>query len=470
MELTAGIYARISRDSEELGLGVNRQLDDCQALADKIGWTVAERYVDNDVSATRSKFRPAYERMMADAAASRIGGILVWDVDRLSRTPRELEDIIDLATSLHLQLASVGGDIDLSTPQGQLTARIKGSVARHETDQQSRRQRRKYLERAQAGKPHVFPPYGYKLEREVDAQGRVISQRHVLQEDQAAIVRAMADSVLAGRSLRSIAADLNAAGSLTAKGNPWSSQTVRRTVARPVYAGLKTHLGEVIGDGDWPAVIDRETHRQIVEVFADPSRRTQRGSTRVHLLTGLLTCGRCGGSMIRATGRMNRKTGIRQAPAYVCQVCFRVRRNQERVDEVVLGALIARLSRPDAVAAFTAPDDASRRRVLAEISALEGKLQSAAEQYAEDVISAQQLATITRVTRKKLETQREKLAAYITYPDLAEIAGPLAHERWDAAPLDVQRLIVSLLMKITIEPAGPGKPFDPELVRVEWRS
>ncbi len=129
-----------------------------------MGWTVAQQYVDNDVSASTGRVRPAYQQMMADAAASRIAAIVVWDVDRLSRTPRELEDVIDLAESLNVQLASVGGDIDLATPQGQLTARIKGSVARHETDQQSRRLRRKYEERAQAGKPHVFAPFGYRVE------------------------------------------------------------------------------------------------------------------------------------------------------------------------------------------------------------------------------------------------------------------------------------------------------------------
>lgn len=468
--LPCGVYARISRDSEELGLGVARQLQDCEALAGKIGWTVAEQYIDNDVSATRSKVRPAYQRMLADARAARIGGIVVWDVDRLTRTPRELEDIIDLATQLNLKLASVGGDIDLSTPQGQLTARIKGSVARHETDQQSRRLRRKYVERAEQGKPHVFPPYGYRLEQDIDDKGRVVAKRHVIHDDQAKIVQRMAEMVLAGRSLRSIAAELNAEGATTARGHKWASQTVRRTVLRPVYAGLKAYRGEVVAEGEWPPIIDRATHEQLVELLADPTRRTQRGSARVHLLTGLLRCGNCGGPMTRSSGRLNSRTGIRQAPAYACQGCFRVRRNQQRVDEVVIGALLARLSQPDAVAAFTTSDDEKRDLALVEISVLEARLQAAAEQYAEGAITAQQLATVTKVTREKLDVQRAVLAAHVTQPDLAEIAGPEAETRWDAAPLEVQRLIVDLLMEVTIMPAGPGRPFDPSLVRIDWKS
>ena len=470
MTIACGVYARISRDSEELGLGVARQLQDCEVLAAKIGWRVAEQYIDNDVSATRGKARPAYQRMITDAEASRISGIVVWDVDRLTRTPRELEDIIDLAKSLNLQLASVGGDIDLATPQGQLTARIKGSVARHETDQQSRRLRRKFVERAQAGKPHVFPPYGYRLEVETDDKGRAVSKRHIVHSDQAKVVTSIVNKVLAGRSLRSIATDLNKAGHTTAHGHPWASQTVRRTVMRPVYAGLKTYGGAVVAEGEWPKIIDRATHEQVVEILNDPTRRTQRGSARVHLLTGLLKCGNCGHPMIRATGRLNHATGIRQSPAYACQGCHKVRRNQERVDEVVIGTLLARLSRPDAVAAFTSSDTDARRKTLVEISVLEARMQTAAEQFADGAITPQQLATITRRTQEKLDTQRSELASHVTQPDLAAIAGPMAEQRWVKAPLDVQRGIIDLLMTVTILPSGPGKPFNPDQVVIEWKA
>ncbi|MHB1491318.1 MAG: recombinase family protein, partial [Cellulomonas sp.] len=64
MTRTAVIYARISQDREGAGLGVERQRQDCQALADKLGWTVAETYIDDDASAYSGKPRPAYRRML----------------------------------------------------------------------------------------------------------------------------------------------------------------------------------------------------------------------------------------------------------------------------------------------------------------------------------------------------------------------------------------------------------------------
>ena len=72
-------------------LGVGRQLADCERLAERKGWEVVERYVDDDVSAWSGRARPEYARCLDDLAAGVIGGLLVYDLDRLHRQPRELE-------------------------------------------------------------------------------------------------------------------------------------------------------------------------------------------------------------------------------------------------------------------------------------------------------------------------------------------------------------------------------------------
>ncbi|MBA2549620.1 MAG: recombinase family protein, partial [Nocardioidaceae bacterium] len=159
--IRAAIYARISSDDGS-ALGVGRQVQDCTREAERRGWTVAETFVDNDVSASTGRKRPEYERMVKALQGGEYAALVVWDVDRLTRTPAELEDFISLADVRSVALASVGGEIDLGTPQGRLTARIKGSVARHEVEQSSRRLRRKFLERAEQGKPHGQVAYGYQ--------------------------------------------------------------------------------------------------------------------------------------------------------------------------------------------------------------------------------------------------------------------------------------------------------------------
>ena len=107
---------------------MERQLEDCERLAKRKRWEVAEHYVDNDVSAWSGKLRPEYARMLDDLGSGAIDGLLVYDLDRLHRQPRELEAFIDLCERARLtNVASVSGDIDLTTAEGQFQARILGS-------------------------------------------------------------------------------------------------------------------------------------------------------------------------------------------------------------------------------------------------------------------------------------------------------------------------------------------------------
>jgi DNA invertase Pin-like site-specific DNA recombinase len=127
----AGIYARISSDREGDQLGVRRQVIDCEERAAREGWIVAERYVDDHVSAYKATVRPAYRRLLADLRDRHLDAVVVWHVDRLVRQPRELEEFIDLCSEVGVKrLASVSGDLDLSTHDGQLMARILGAMAR----------------------------------------------------------------------------------------------------------------------------------------------------------------------------------------------------------------------------------------------------------------------------------------------------------------------------------------------------
>jgi DNA invertase Pin-like site-specific DNA recombinase len=131
----AGAYARISSDREGDGLGVARQLQDCEELAASKGWTVAERYVDDDVSAYSGKARPQYARLLEDLRSGAINAVVVYHLDRLHRQPKELEEFFEVCKDSGVdQLASVTGRIDLANADGQFMARILGAVAKKESD------------------------------------------------------------------------------------------------------------------------------------------------------------------------------------------------------------------------------------------------------------------------------------------------------------------------------------------------
>jgi len=91
--------------------------------------------------------------MLDDLRGGFLDAVVVWDADRLHRQPKELEEFFEVCKEAGVtRLASVSGDIDLATHDGQFLARILGAVAKKESDDKSRRISRKHEELAQAGK------------------------------------------------------------------------------------------------------------------------------------------------------------------------------------------------------------------------------------------------------------------------------------------------------------------------------
>ena len=90
------MYTRISDDHTGQRLGVQRQLDDCLALAEQLGWEVVTRYDDNDISAFNGKTRPGFEAMLTAMAKGEFGALICWHPDRLYRSMRDLERVTSI--------------------------------------------------------------------------------------------------------------------------------------------------------------------------------------------------------------------------------------------------------------------------------------------------------------------------------------------------------------------------------------
>ena len=143
------IYARISQDRDGTRLGIERQLKDRHAEADHLGWTVAEEYVHDDIRAHSGKHRPDDQRMLAGIADGRRDAVITWHIDRLHRRPIELEELARTCERACVpNLCTVHGSCD-----GLLFARLLAAVATNESNNKSRRGRRKTQEVAEKGTP-----------------------------------------------------------------------------------------------------------------------------------------------------------------------------------------------------------------------------------------------------------------------------------------------------------------------------
>src|SRR5262245_54261 len=139
---TAAIYIRISNDPTGQRAGVTRQLEDCQALAEHLGWEVIDPpFDDNDLSAYNGT-RPGFERLLNTVKQGQIDAIICWHPDRLYRRMADLQRLVEI-TDRGVKIRTVnGGDLDLSNATGKMLARIVGSVSEMESEHKAERQRR----------------------------------------------------------------------------------------------------------------------------------------------------------------------------------------------------------------------------------------------------------------------------------------------------------------------------------------
>lgn len=193
------IYARISLDRTGQALGVQRQVEECRERCRSLGWPEPKIYSDNDISARSGKRRPSFERLLHDVQSGYVDGILAWHLDRVLRRVVDLERVLDAIESQRSAIPVVflqAGEIDLTTPSGRLLARILAAVAANEGDVKSARLSAQRAQAAQSGQAHGPLGYGY------DDLRRIIPE-------EAEVIREVAQRVIEGGTLYSIASDLN---------------------------------------------------------------------------------------------------------------------------------------------------------------------------------------------------------------------------------------------------------------------
>lgn len=454
MTTRAVIYTRQSLDRTGEGAAVDRQTADCRRLAEQRGWTVTDTITDNDLSASTGKPRPGYARLLAAMRAGALDVVVVWHVDRLTRRLVDLEEVIAVCEGTGVRLATVTGDLDLSTDTGRMLARILASVARGEVERKGARQRRANEQRAAAGRMGwTRRPFGYDR----DEAGQVM-----VVEDEAAGLKAAAAMVLDGATLVAAVRMLDERKLTTIAGKPWNVTSLRRALLSPRYAGRVTYRGADVATGEWPPILDASTQDRLAEVLRDAGRRMQQGTEPKFLLSGLAGCGRCGERMF-ASPMSNRG---KRYMGYRCPACYLSRR-LDLVDEVVTAVVLGRLSMPDAGDLLARTEDVAALREQA------GELRQRRDDLADLLADGLLSATVVRERSQGLTDQLHELDARIVAavgesPAASLVAAEDVAAAWGLLPLRDRKRALSLLLSVTILPAGKGQPFDPAHVRIDW--
>lgn len=460
----AALYLRQSQDRDNTGYGIERQREDCERLAAARGWTVAAEFVDNDVSALSRKPRPQFNAMMSRVDAGEFDVVMARHMDRLLRRLSEFESVLERCQKTNTAIVTAADGVDTSTDGGRLVARILSSVAQGEVERKSARQRSAAIQAAKQGRwVGGRRAFGYEKDGVT------------VREAEAAIIKQGYADVLAGESLAEIARRWNAAGFITGQGKRWSRVGVKDVLTNPRNCGLRRYrsaedrpairqnpeLG-IVGQANWPAIVDESTWRAAVRILCDPKRcRPANGGKG--LLTGVAVCGVCGETVHRGGAT----PGV---PMYRCRSGRHVGRRAEMIDQYVTAVTLAFLKSPKAKEVWTAevPDAAE---FMAEADTLRRELDALDEDRTAGRIDRVRWAAMNdRVLTRLTEIEAQMAAAGRNSALGRLVSADDTEAVWDELSIAERRGVIAALMTPAVELVGAGvRTFRPESVTIRWK-
>jgi DNA invertase Pin-like site-specific DNA recombinase len=129
--MKVGLYGRTS--TSDKGQDIELQLKDLRSYARSRGWEIFDEYMDLGLSGSLDR-RPELDRLLDDAKKRRLDGILVWKLDRFSRSLKSLVATLEELRVLGVQFVSYTENLDFSTPAGRVLANLISVFAEYERD------------------------------------------------------------------------------------------------------------------------------------------------------------------------------------------------------------------------------------------------------------------------------------------------------------------------------------------------
>lgn len=300
------LYVRVSTTSQlEEGYSIEEQKAKLESYCDIKDWHVYKVYTDGGFSGSTTE-RPALEQLVQDAQSKLFDTVLVYKLDRLSRSQKDTLYLIeDIFLKNNIEFVSLLENFDTSTPFGRAVIGLLSVFAQLEREQIKERMQLGKLGRAKAGKSMMWAKtsYGYNYNKDTGTM--------TVNEYEALAVKEIYASYLAGMSITKLRDKINEE---YPKQPAWSYRTIRGILANPVYCGLNQYKGQTF-QGTHKAIISLDDFEQTQRELAKRQQTAKELSNprpfqAKYMLSGLAQCGYCHAPLKVILGQ-KRKDGSR---------------------------------------------------------------------------------------------------------------------------------------------------------------
>lgn len=281
-------YARVSSEGQLDGYSIPQQKDIIENYCKIKEWNLVKIYVDGGFSGANTE-RPALQDLIEHLDAYDL--VLVYKLDRLSRSQRDTLALVDLFAEHEVKFASIQENFDTSTPLGMAMLGILSVFAQLERENIKERMTMGRRGRTKKGlwRAGSNVPTGYDY----------IDGHLVIREDEAVQIRKIFELYLEGWTINKIRQYMHS--NYTNRYSSWAqASAVSTTLRNSLYIGMLPSKAEgVIYKGEHEPIIDKETFDKVQDLLAARSEHFDEALKHPfvakHLLTGFTYCGECGG-------------------------------------------------------------------------------------------------------------------------------------------------------------------------------
>ncbi len=319
----AGLYPRVSTDDQvREGFSLDEQEKEMKKLCMHKNYQIYKVYREEGVSA-KNMNRPKFQEMIQDLKDGKINRIIVYKLDRLTRSIQDLEVICKLIEKYHCSLDSVSEEINTDTATGVFFIRMTTILAQLEIERTSERTKFGLKGAAKNGHFCGKAPIGY----------RKINKELVIDDLESEVVKEIFDDYVNGLSVCTITKKLNNKNALNRN---WRTTTIDRMLSNYIYCGdylygkRAKNMKPIHLENICPAIIDKETFKMV----QTQKERNLKNYTRKHTYVYMqkIVCSKCnkimGGS---STTSRNKPTKI----YYKCNCC-NTRINEKKIEKPLM--------------------------------------------------------------------------------------------------------------------------------------
>lgn len=312
-KIKTGIYIRVStEDQAKDGFSIHAQRDKLTKYAELSDWEICDYYVDDGISGKNLTERPEVMRMLKDVESRKINNVLVYKLDRLTRSVKDLIELIELFEEYNCCFNSVTEKIDTSNAVGRMFVKIIGIFAEFERENLAERVSFGYEQKTKEGNyTNTNGVYGYDY-----IVGEGILR---VNEEEKELVNRIFDDYINGNSYFKIATNLNQEHIPTKRGGHFAASTIKSILHNPLYIG-KVRYGVHEKNRDKSFIVDGNNIEPIVDL--EKWNRVQNTvKTRKHYAIRrypseksyffhTIKCFKCGGNISARQQKQNGKVYI----------------------------------------------------------------------------------------------------------------------------------------------------------------